>query len=276
MPGQERPKVLLEAVLEATLPIPTRRIASPGRRPQLEARPIDDLPLPDLSQISETTLRKHLKEETARALDRQVVIRCLSALKSQSLFTYLHSLRVAWFGEALYQEVLNLPPKVGFVTGACHDWGKIRCPVSILEKPDRVDDREYNFIKEHPYFSFAILKGQGYPLLARIALGHHSLQPRGYPPGYSESNPFLRQTQRLLALADWFAAMQEERPEHAEREVIRRMVHTPNQTELASLGTSKAEVEILQTADRDLSLTGGIQLSTMMEMARKKLRGEPP
>ena len=276
MTGQERPKVLLKAVLEATLHLPTKDMAYPGKQPHLQARPIEDLPLPDLSQTSEELLRKQLEEETIRALASQVIFTCLGALKSHSIFAYLHSLRVAWFAEAVYQEVLNLPPNVGFVTGACHDWGKIRCPASILDKPGLVDGREYDKIKEHPYFSFVILEGRGYPLLARIVLGHHSPQPRGYPPRYNESNPFLRETQRLLALADWFAAKQEERPEHGEREVIRRMVHTPNQTELAHLDASETEVKILQTADMDLALSGGINLSVMMETARRKLRGEPP
>ena len=109
-----------------------------------------------------------------------------------------------------------------------HDLGKVGIPDSILLKPSSLDAEEWEVMKLHPEKGFRIAISS--PDLAGIAdliLKHHERwDGDGYPIGLSGSDIPLEC--RILAVADTFDAMTNERPysrpcseEEALKEIIR-------------------------------------------------------
>jgi putative two-component system response regulator len=93
-----------------------------------------------------------------------------------------------------------------------HDIGKIRIPAEILCKPGRLDDIEYNLIKQHPVSGWEILKPIEFPWpIAEVVKQHHErLDGSGYPAGLKGDEILLEA--RILAVADVVEAMMSHRP----------------------------------------------------------------
>jgi len=95
-----------------------------------------------------------------------------------------------------------------------HDIGKIGIPDSILLKPGKLEDEEFDIMKTHTTIGAELLSGSNSQVmeLARvIALSHHEkYNGRGYPNGVAgEDIPFLA---RVCAICDVFDALTSERP----------------------------------------------------------------
>jgi len=98
------------------------------------------------------------------------------------------------------------------IAGNMHDIGKLKIPREILEKNGKLDDEEFNIIKEHPYYTYMLLKRvDGLGQIAEWAAFHHEkLDGSGYPfhlPGGS-----LHFGARIVGVADIFSALTEDRP----------------------------------------------------------------
>jgi HD-GYP domain-containing protein (c-di-GMP phosphodiesterase class II) len=91
-----------------------------------------------------------------------------------------------------------------------HDLGKLAIPAEILEKPAKLTPSEFAVIQSHPYHSRRILESvPGFEPFADWAASHHEhLDGSGYPYHTEE----LSQGARLLAVADVFTAVTENRP----------------------------------------------------------------
>lgn len=97
-----------------------------------------------------------------------------------------------------------------------HDIGKVGIPDAILLKPGKLDDTEFELMKEHATFGHNILNGSTSKLMqlgALIALTHHEkYDGSGYPNGLvGDANPNLIYGQ-IIAVADVFDALTSERP----------------------------------------------------------------
>ena len=96
-------------------------------------------------------------------------------------------------------------------SGPLHDIGKIGINDSILNKPDRLSQREFQQIKAHPLIGVNIVSPLGLDPeeLAIIRNHHERWDGKGYPDGLGhESIPRLA---RILAVADAFDAMNSNR-----------------------------------------------------------------
>ncbi len=107
------------------------------------------------------------------------------------------------------------------ISGMLHDIGKIAVPDNILLKPGRLTDEEYRVIRSHPLTGESIIK----PILLfdseRIIIRHHHERwdGHGYPDGIAGKDiPLLS---RILAVADAFDAMTNNRPYRRAMEVER-------------------------------------------------------
>jgi hypothetical protein len=83
-----------------------------------------------------------------------------------------------------------------------HDIGKLSVPNSILKKPDRLLDREFDVIKRHPEIGFRMLLDLGFSAgVAQVVLDHHErLDGSGYPRGLA--GPAMSLEARILAVCD--------------------------------------------------------------------------
>ena len=140
-----------------------------------------------------------------------------------------HSLRVAQYSKQLAE-------KMGMSEYECthiyyialmHDCGKVWVPYSILKKPGKLTDEEYDIMKTHPLNgaemleSFNSIKG-----IRDGALYHHErFDGKGYPTGKSGKDiPFIG---RLICVADSFDAMNSDRCYRARmsKEIILEELH---------------------------------------------------
>lgn len=93
-----------------------------------------------------------------------------------------------------------------------HDVGKLGIPPSILDKPGKLTDDEFEIIKSHPAKGATILEPiKSYAELIPIVRQHHErFDGKGYPFGLG--GEAICQGARILAVADAFDAMVSDRP----------------------------------------------------------------
>lgn len=93
-----------------------------------------------------------------------------------------------------------------------HDFGIIRIPSEILNKPGKLTDQEYEIMKQHPVHGYQILKSIDFPWpVGRMVLQHHErLDGSGYPGGIKGTEIILEA--RLIAVADVIDSMTSDRP----------------------------------------------------------------
>jgi HD-GYP domain-containing protein (c-di-GMP phosphodiesterase class II) len=138
-------------------------------------------------------------------------------IDSKSPFTAGHSDRVGFYALAIARE-LHLPEaQCRWIKRAAllHDVGKLGISSSILEKPGKLTEEEFQHVQQHARLSEEILsKIAQFAELALIAGGHHErLDGKGYPKQLSAAN--IRLETRIITVADIFDAISAERPYHA-------------------------------------------------------------
>ena len=133
---------------------------------------------------------------------------------AKSPFTYRHSLGVADVAEAIARELGLAADRIQLVRRAAllHDLGKLGVPNTILDKNGSLTARELGVVREHPFLTRTVLERiSSFEELAVIAGEHHEkLDGSGYPLGIGAKQ--MRLESRVIAVADCFAALAEERP----------------------------------------------------------------
>ncbi len=133
---------------------------------------------------------------------------------AKSPFTYRHSLGVRdaaiAIGDVLGFDVnrMTMLRRAALL----HDVGKLSISNSILDKPGKLTEAEYSQIKTHPSIGASILSRIGAFHEISILTGEHHerLDGTGYPYGLTEQQ--LSVESRVLAVADIYGALSEERP----------------------------------------------------------------
>ena len=94
-----------------------------------------------------------------------------------------------------------------------HDIGKIAIPDSILKKPGKLTEEEFEIIKTHPSIGYKIFEKSDLDMLriaANLALNHHEkYDGSGYPNGLKQEEILLEA--RMLSIIDVFDAMTHKR-----------------------------------------------------------------
>lgn len=134
----------------------------------------------------------------------------LMNINSMDHYLYRHSLNVCIYTVLLGQihgyskdELLMLG-----LGALLHDIGKTQIPLSLLSKPGKLTDEEYEQMKTHTETGFNMLKKEpGIPLLsAHCAYQHHErLDGSGYPRGIKGDE--IHEFGRWLGIVDSFDAM---------------------------------------------------------------------
>jgi HD-GYP domain-containing protein (c-di-GMP phosphodiesterase class II) len=133
---------------------------------------------------------------------------------AKSPYTAGHSQRVADYTGRLGQTLGMLPTRLRRLrrAAALHDVGKLGVSSAILEKPGKLDDREWQVMRGHATHTQAILGRIGaFADLAPIAAAHHErLDGFGYPLGLDEQT--IGRETRIITLCDFYDALTAERP----------------------------------------------------------------
>ncbi len=137
------------------------------------------------------------------------------AVEKRSKETGSHVKRVALYSHqlAVLSGLSNYQAEIIKLASPLHDIGKISIPDSILNKPGKHDEHEWNIMKQHAEIGYEILKHSSNEILmcgASIAYEHHEKwDGSGYPRGLSGNQ--INIVGRITALADVFDALGSDR-----------------------------------------------------------------
>jgi putative nucleotidyltransferase with HDIG domain len=137
----------------------------------------------------------------------------VETIEARDPYTKKHSTRVTSYAVAI-AEALGCPPEeieILNVAGNLHDIGKIGIRDSILLKPGRLTDKEFEVIKRHPTIGSNIIGHYGLWTEEQKTIKHHHERwdGDGYPDGLKgEEIPFFS---RVLSVADVYDALTSDR-----------------------------------------------------------------
>jgi putative nucleotidyltransferase with HDIG domain len=137
----------------------------------------------------------------------------LTALKDYDNYTFTHMVNVSILTMAQARGLgIDGPLLREFGLAALmHDIGKVKTPIEILNKPDKLTDEEFAIMKRHVVDGAEILRcTPDIPALAPVvAFEHHlRLDGTGYP---AVSRPQLNLATMLCGIADVYDAMRSQR-----------------------------------------------------------------
>ncbi|WP_238528263.1 HD-GYP domain-containing protein [Acetonema longum] len=131
-----------------------------------------------------------------------------------SQFTAAHSRKVSCLSAFLAQVKGYSEEEIKLmrIAGLMHDLGKLAIPNEILEKNSQLTEQEYAIIKQHTYYTYRLLEQiDGFQMVAEWAAYHHeTIDGTGYP--FRIGGAGLSLGSRMVAVADVFAALAEDRP----------------------------------------------------------------
>ena len=138
----------------------------------------------------------------------------LTALKNYDNYTFTHMVNVSilTMGQARGLGMEGTALRHVGLAALMHDIGKVRTPPEILNKPDKLTDREFEILKRHTVDGAEILRTTPeVPTLAPIVAFEHHLRAdgTGYPRGVSRSQ--LNVATMLCGISDVYDAMRSQR-----------------------------------------------------------------
>lgn len=178
-------------------------------------------------------LEEKVKEQTEKI--RQTFINSImalaNALEAKDKYTKGHSERVTKIAIAIAEELGIPQEKIEKIrlAGLLHDIGKIGIPETILNKPGKLTNEEFELIKSHCETGERILSPiiEDSEILDIVMHHHERYDGTGYPHGLSAEqispgakivavaeayDAILSQGAKVLAVADAYDAMTSERP----------------------------------------------------------------
>ncbi|MGB2886402.1 MAG: HD-GYP domain-containing protein [Candidatus Acidiferrales bacterium] len=153
-------------------------------------------------------------EEQLLALRSSLICAFNQLLDLKDLNTGVHSTRLA-------EWALHVAGELGLdegcladieVAALLHDLGKVGIPDAILNKPGRLTQVEYDLMKKHPEYGWAVLRQvPGMERASLLILHHHeNYDGRGYPGGLKGDE--IPIGSRIVSVIDAFDAMVSSRP----------------------------------------------------------------
>jgi len=189
-------------------------ITKPVSPPIVKARVSTQLALYDLNRELERKVQERTAELNRTRLE--IIRRLGRAAEFKDNETGLHIVRMSYYAKLIAQAAGFNDEHAELLLNAApmHDIGKIGIPDNILRKPGKLDDEEWEMMRQHTKFGAEILGDQDSVLLQlarEIALSHHEKwNGKGYPNGLAGAEIPLES--RIVAIADVFDALTNERP----------------------------------------------------------------
>ncbi len=153
------------------------------------------------------------KIDTVNSVRTETIGIILNTLFEKSSEIKLHTERVSKYAEMIAIAMQLPTAKVIDIktTGNLHDIGKIVIDLSIIDKPGKLTNKEYEIIKQHPVSGARMLaSSHEYNRLSPGVLHHHErYDGKGYPNQLTGENIPL--AARIISVADAYDAMTSER-----------------------------------------------------------------
>lgn len=138
----------------------------------------------------------------------------LSEIKTYDNYTYVHSLNTCVI--SLFFGVKMSMPKTKLMDlgmGAIlHDVGKTKIPKSILNKPSKLTDEEFEIMKQHSELGYELIHEFKYlsERSKRLVLEHHErIDGSGYPKGMTGDR--ISEFGKIIAISDVYDAIVSDR-----------------------------------------------------------------
>jgi putative nucleotidyltransferase with HDIG domain len=163
----------------------------------------------------DATIARNMVDGLAQAVaQNRTALLALTTLKNYDNYTFTHMVNVSilTMGQARALGIDGPLLREFGLSALMHDIGKVRTPLEVLNKPDKLTDAEFTIMKRHTVDGAEILRTTpDMPTLAPVvAFEHHlRLDGTGYPLGITR--PTLNVGTMLCSIADVYDAMRSQR-----------------------------------------------------------------
>ncbi len=145
---------------------------------------------------------------------KELIISMIQILELHDPYTKGHSENVANISAALAEKMDYSKERIQQVywAGLVHDIGKILIPSSLLSKPEKLMEEEFQELKKHPEYGAKVLESsQELKDIVTIVKHHHERwDGNGYPDKIAGTR--IPEEARILSIADTFDAITSDRP----------------------------------------------------------------
>ena len=210
----------------------------------------------DIEQYIE---RLKLAAEENRELFLGSIRMLAAAIDEKDPYTRGHSGRVAKYS-TIIGEYMNLDTESLDnlrISALLHDVGKIGVDDRVLKKPGKLNDEEFELMKQHPTKGANIMRpvAQLKDMLPGIELHHERMDGAGYPHGLTgDQIPMMA---RIIAVADTFDAITTNRPYQTAMDIQFAIER------IRSLAISKFDPQVVAALDASIE-SGRIRLTAAL------------
>jgi putative nucleotidyltransferase with HDIG domain len=196
--------------------------------------------------IAQYTYLLRVKER--RALLNSIM-QIVKIVEAKDPYTAGHSVRVAEYSEKIARELKLNEYDIELLINLAnlHDLGKIQIDLSILNKPGKFNQEDWEEVKKHPVVGYDIVKEITFlKSEAKSILYHHErIDGSGYPYGVKgEEIPLFA---KILAVADSYDAMTTSRPYRNARSNSEAIIELKNNSGTQfDINVAGAMIEILK------------------------------
>jgi len=152
-----------------------------------------------------------------------LILALAKALDSRDRYTCSHSINVAKYAKQI-AEAMNYPERMCnliYQGGLLHDIGKIGVSDSILKKPFKLSEEEFDIIKKHPQIGHSLLQDiedlNNSEILEMILYHHERFDGKGYPMGLKGEE--IPKYVSIICVADAFDAIISRRVYRKEKDI---------------------------------------------------------
>jgi diguanylate cyclase (GGDEF)-like protein len=181
-------------------------------------------------------------EKLAELGQGNVIAALASALEERDRYTGEHSESVVDLTARVGDAMAISGDEIEQVRTAAllHDIGKVGVPDEILHKPGKLDEREWEIMRQHPVIGERILRAiPGFGAIARMVRHEHERwDGGGYPDGLSEKA--IPVGSRIILACDAYHAMTSDRPYR------KAMPHSDAMAELTTNAGTQFDPDVVQ------------------------------
>ncbi|NOU93534.1 HD domain-containing protein [Paenibacillus sp. LMG 31456] len=165
-------------------------------------------------QIPLLTIRKQIFPMIYHTTEQPNLFGLFACLQSKDDYTFRHNIGVGVIATLIgrWLELKENELSQLTIAATLHDVGKLRIPLEILNKPDKLTTEEFEIMKKHTLFGYEMIQNTvgTNEREALVAYQHHERHDgSGYPLGIKgEQISFFS---RIVAVADVFHAMTSKR-----------------------------------------------------------------